>query len=166
MIHLMLCREPCKIYIHLAFTYSVGPSSVVWSELRPAAPFPPIRVIEVKWSRALSLVCEVALSSLALLQHYWRPAAMSGYSTKMTDDEEADTQIIFFHKHSNMLSNHTWRIRCLGNLWLMTVKSPHIEEDSYKQVLTSTTSIIKYDYVCMCTYIYTHIFTHTHTCFM
>ena len=43
-------------------TYSVGPSSVVWSELGPAPPFPPMRVLEVYWSRALSLVCEVALS--------------------------------------------------------------------------------------------------------
>jgi hypothetical protein len=35
----------------------------VWSsELGPAPPFPPMRVLEVKWSRALSLVCEVALS--------------------------------------------------------------------------------------------------------
>ena len=36
-------------YIHLAFTYSDGP------------PFPPIRVEEVQWSRALSLGREVAL---------------------------------------------------------------------------------------------------------
>ena len=82
---------------------------------------------------------------------------MSGYSTKITDEEEADTQIIYFHKHSNsMLSNHTWHIRCLGNLWLMTVESPHIEENSYKQVLTSTTSIITYDYEYI--YIHTHMF--------
>ena len=31
--------NPCKLYIHPAFTYSVGPSSVVWSELGPAPPF-------------------------------------------------------------------------------------------------------------------------------
>ena len=47
---------------HLVFTYFVGPSSVVWSELGPAPPFPPMRVLEVKWSQALSLMCEVALS--------------------------------------------------------------------------------------------------------
>ena len=52
-------RNPCRLYIHLAFTYSVGPSSVVW---RPAPPFPPMRVLEVQWSRALSLIREVALS--------------------------------------------------------------------------------------------------------
>ena len=34
---------------HLAFTYSVGPSSVAWSELGPAPPFPLARVLEVEW---------------------------------------------------------------------------------------------------------------------
>ena len=57
----MPCRNPCRLYIHLAFTYSVGPSSVVWSELGPAPPFPPMRVLEVLWSWALYLMCEVAL---------------------------------------------------------------------------------------------------------
>ena len=34
-------RSPCRLFIHLAFTYSVGPSSVMWSsELGPAPPFP------------------------------------------------------------------------------------------------------------------------------
>jgi hypothetical protein len=53
---------PCKLHIHRAFTYSVGPSSVVWSELGPAPPFPPMRALELIWSWALSLVCEVALT--------------------------------------------------------------------------------------------------------
>ena len=56
------CRHLCRVYIHLSFTYSAGPSSVVWTELGLAPPFPPMRVLEVKWSRALSHVCEVALS--------------------------------------------------------------------------------------------------------
>ena len=61
----MPCKNPCRRYIHLAFTHSVGPSSiVVWkSELGPAPPFPPMRVLEAYWSRALSLVWEVALMS-------------------------------------------------------------------------------------------------------
>jgi hypothetical protein len=63
MIHLMPHRNPCRLYIHLAFTYSVGPSSVVWSELGPAPPFPPMRMLEVYWSWALSLMCEVALKT-------------------------------------------------------------------------------------------------------
>ena len=61
--HWMPCKNPCGLYIHLAFTYSVGPSSVVWSELGPVLAFPPIRVLEMYWSRALSLMCEVAFSS-------------------------------------------------------------------------------------------------------
>ena len=46
MIHLMPCRNPCRLYIHFAFTYSIGPSSVVWSELGPALPFPLMRVLK------------------------------------------------------------------------------------------------------------------------
>ena len=65
----MPCRNPCKLYIHLAFNYSIGPSSVVWSELGPAPPFPPMRVLEVQWSRALSLVCEVALRTSQPMKH-------------------------------------------------------------------------------------------------
>ena len=57
----MPCRSPCRLYIHLAFTYYVDPSSIVWSKLEPAPPFPPMRVHEVWWSRALNLVCEVTL---------------------------------------------------------------------------------------------------------
>jgi hypothetical protein len=60
MIRSMPRRNPRRLHIHLAFTYSVGPSSVVGSELGPAPPFPPTRVLEVQWPRALSLVCEVA----------------------------------------------------------------------------------------------------------
>ena len=61
MIHLASCRNPCRLYIRLACTYSVGPSSVVWSDFGPAPPSPPMRVLEVYWSRASNLVCEVAL---------------------------------------------------------------------------------------------------------
>ena len=44
---LMPCRIPCRLCIHLAFTYSVGPSSVMWSEIGPAPPFP---TSESAWS--------------------------------------------------------------------------------------------------------------------
>jgi hypothetical protein len=57
----MPCTNLGRLYIHLAFTYSVGPSNVVWSELGPAPPLPPTRVLEAYWSWALSLVCEVTL---------------------------------------------------------------------------------------------------------
>jgi hypothetical protein len=53
-------KNPCGRYTHLAFTYSVGPSSVARNELGPAPPFSPMRVLEVPWSRALSLACEEA----------------------------------------------------------------------------------------------------------
>ena len=39
--------NPCRLYIHLAFTNSGDPPSVVWRELGPAPPFPPMRVLEV-----------------------------------------------------------------------------------------------------------------------
>ena len=55
------CRNPCRLYIHLAFACSVGPSCIVCSELGLAMPFPPMRVLEVQWSWALNVVCEVAL---------------------------------------------------------------------------------------------------------
>ena len=60
MVRLMPCTNPCRLDIHLAFTNSVSSSSIVWSKLGPAPPFPQMRVLEVKWSRALSLVCEAA----------------------------------------------------------------------------------------------------------
>ena len=59
MIYLVQRRNPCRLYIHLAFTCSVGPSSVVWSKLGRAPLFPPMRVLQVQWSWALSLMCEV-----------------------------------------------------------------------------------------------------------
>ena len=61
MIHSIPYRNSCRLYIQNVFTYSVGPSRVVWSELGSAPPFPPMRVLEVSWSRARSFVCEVAL---------------------------------------------------------------------------------------------------------
>ena len=70
--HLMPYRNPCSLYIHLAFTYSSGPLSVVWSELGPALPFPPMRVLEVQWSRALSLGWEVVLNiTHAYMSIHW-----------------------------------------------------------------------------------------------
>jgi hypothetical protein len=47
MVHSMPCRNPFMHYIHLAFTYSVSPSSVVGSELGRASSFPPMRLLEV-----------------------------------------------------------------------------------------------------------------------
>ena len=55
MIHSMPRRNPCRLYIHLAFHILRGSLNVVWSKLGPAPPFPPMRVIEVQRSRALSI---------------------------------------------------------------------------------------------------------------
>jgi hypothetical protein len=57
----MPCRNLCRLYIHLAFTYSVGPSSVVWSKLDRLHLFHQWECLKCKWSWALSLMCEVAL---------------------------------------------------------------------------------------------------------
>jgi hypothetical protein len=62
--------------IHLAFTYSIDPSSAMWSKLVRALPFPPMRVVEVQWSCALSLMCECGPSSGSLrvwVQETWGP---------------------------------------------------------------------------------------------
>ena len=59
----------CRLYIHLAFTYSIGPLSVAWSEFGPAPPFPPMGVLEVQWSWAPRLVGEVTLTFLFSATH-------------------------------------------------------------------------------------------------
>ena len=65
-------RNPRRLDIHLAITSSVSPSSVVWcSELGPAPPCPPMRVLEMFRSRALSLVCEVALINHPTYYYYY-----------------------------------------------------------------------------------------------
>ena len=57
----------CHVRIHVNFISIVHsltllcPSSTMWSELGPTPPFPPTRVLKVQWSRALSLVGDVAL---------------------------------------------------------------------------------------------------------
>ena len=63
----MPCRNSCRLYIHLAFhilRWSLKRSvKRTWTALS----FPPMRVLEVYWSRALSLVCEVVLIQLPTL---------------------------------------------------------------------------------------------------
>ena len=49
MIHSMPCRNPCPIYIHLAFTYSIGPSTEVWN-------------VKWTWTRSASSTNESAWS--------------------------------------------------------------------------------------------------------
>jgi hypothetical protein len=47
MIHSTPCRNPCRLYIHLPFTYSVGPSKRSMKRTWLAPPVPPMRVLEV-----------------------------------------------------------------------------------------------------------------------
>ena len=57
MIHSMPCRNPCRLYILLAFTCSVGPSSTMWSnELGSAPLFAPLRVLGCN-DHGLSVSC-------------------------------------------------------------------------------------------------------------
>jgi len=97
----MPCRNPCRLYIHLAFTYSVGPSSVVWSEFGLAPPFPPMRVLEVYWSRALNLVCEMALSCHfhdIWVTHLRKVKLHPPSSIIRSTIHRAMTRLIFMHK--------------------------------------------------------------------
>ena len=60
----MPCKSPCRRYIHRAFTFSGGPSSIVWNELGPASPA--FSTNECAWSVIMvmgsqSRVCVVAL---------------------------------------------------------------------------------------------------------
>jgi hypothetical protein len=61
LIHSPPCKTPCRLFIH---KLSFGPSGLhllVWSELGRCPPFRPMRALTLPWSRAFSLVCEVAL---------------------------------------------------------------------------------------------------------
>ena len=53
----MPCRNPCRLYIQLTFTYSVGPSSAMWSELGPAPPFHQWECLKCD-GHGLSTLCE------------------------------------------------------------------------------------------------------------
>ena len=129
MIHSMPCRTPCRLYIHLAFTYCVGPSSIVWHVLRPAPPFPPMKVLEEYRSRALSLLWEVALTRRLELQSF---EADKGHFTHET---ESPRPIHF--KHSliggkggagpKFASHYTWRTNIICEC-KMNVK---VHMDSY-----------------------------------
>ena len=108
----MPCRNPYRLYIPLAF---VGPSSVVvWSELGPAPPFPPMGVLEVYWSWALSLVCEVALSV------GWSVGAMCCYNFLPTTSFSFYqlSSIIFFIKKTSCV---TMRLNDVLEMYFYTI---------------------------------------------
>ena len=56
------CRTPYRLFIHEVFFGPLGLHIRVWSELGRSPPFRPMRARKLQWSRAFSLVCEVALS--------------------------------------------------------------------------------------------------------
>ena len=63
LIHSPPCRTPCRLFIHEVSFGPLGLHLCVWSELERSPPFQPMRALRLQWSRAFSLVCEVALSS-------------------------------------------------------------------------------------------------------
>ena len=58
----MPCRTPCRLFIHEVFTGPLGLHLNVWSELGRSPPFRPMRALRLQWSRAFTLMCEVALN--------------------------------------------------------------------------------------------------------
>ena len=62
LVHNLPCRTPCRLFIHGLFFGPLGLHLLVWSELGRSPPFWPMRALTLPWSRAFSLVCEVAQS--------------------------------------------------------------------------------------------------------
>ena len=62
-IHSLLCKNPCKLYIHDNFFGLLGLHLLVWSELGWSWPFRRTRVLRMWWSLAFVLVCGTTLSS-------------------------------------------------------------------------------------------------------
>ena len=57
-IHFMSCRTSCSFSHPLQIPWSLRPSS---SSIKWSGPFPPMRNFRFQWSRALNLLCKVAL---------------------------------------------------------------------------------------------------------
>ena len=60
-IHSPPCRTPCRLFIHEVLCVTLRLHLCVRSELGRSPPFRPMRALRLQWSRAFSLVCEVAL---------------------------------------------------------------------------------------------------------
>jgi hypothetical protein len=61
LIHSPPRRTPCRLLIHGIFFGPLGLHLHVWRELGRSPPFRPMRALRLHWSRAFSLVWEVAL---------------------------------------------------------------------------------------------------------
>ena len=62
LIHSPPCRTPCRLFIHVVFFGPLGLHLRVRSEVGRSPPSRPMRALRLRWSRAFSLVCEVALN--------------------------------------------------------------------------------------------------------
>ena len=62
--HSMPCRNPCRLNNHLTLTYTVGPSRRSVKRTRTGSTFLTNGSAWSGWSRALSLMCEVALNTI------------------------------------------------------------------------------------------------------
>ena len=95
MISLLPCKTSCRLYIHLAFTYSVGPSSVVCWELGPAQPFP---TNESAWSAMVtglqSRVWSGPENAVQCSQYYF----LGHHCCKFGSKEPVDVMIRIYHK--------------------------------------------------------------------
>ena len=90
------------IWIHVNLTSILQshtplvPQSIVWSsELGPAPPSPPMRVLGLRWARALSLMCEVALI-IPRIRENWQ----------LVTDEPVEVEVGDFRR----ITNHFRRI--------------------------------------------------------
>jgi hypothetical protein len=79
LIHSPPCRTPCKLFIHEVLFGPLGLHLGVRSELGRSSPFRPMRALRVQWSRAFSLVCEVALKSTPVWRDSSRLACLEAW---------------------------------------------------------------------------------------
>ena len=79
----MPCRNPCRLYIHLAFTYSIGPTSIVCE-----ASLDRLRLFH-QWEclnyngRGFSVSCVVALNILSIV-YVWQLSFNFKYKVYVT----------------------------------------------------------------------------------
>ena len=117
MIHLMpyVGTNLCRLDIHLACTYFVDPSSVVWSELGPVLPSPPMRVLEVWRSGALkSCVWRMWPSNSKTIQNIQVAGVL---------------QIITLLQIPIASKDHQMRSETTLNYWMMVERYPNLKEE-------------------------------------
>ena len=111
-IHLMSCR----LDIHVAFTCSIAPSSVMWSEVGPT---PHFFTNESTWSamvsRAPSVVCDVALST-----------GICGYSLVLTTNpKKIFYALIQLWFHNSYRGGNNTNMSSIGWRWFVAIQVLH-----------------------------------------